>query len=73
MVEKRFVLDTNVLLHDPFALKRFEHHEVVLPIYVVEELDQFKKSVNGLGRNARTVARQLDALRAKGRLNDGVE
>lgn len=72
MVSKRFVLDTNVLLHDPFAINRFGQNEVVLPIYVVEELDQFKKSVNGLGRNARAVARQLDALRKTGRLNEGV-
>lgn len=70
---KRFVLDTNVLLHDPFAINRFGAHEVVLPIYVVEELDQFKKSVNGLGRNARAVARQLDDLRKTGRLNEGVD
>ena len=73
MVQKRFVLDTNVLLHDPFAITRFGAHEVVLPIYVVEELDQFKKSVNGLGRNARAIARQLDTLRKEGRLNEGVE
>ena len=72
MVQKRIVLDTNVLLHDPFAISRFGEHEVVLPIYVVEELDQFKKAVNGLGRNARAVARQLDALRKEGRLNEGV-
>jgi PhoH-like ATPase len=73
MVSKRFVLDTNVLLHDPFAINRFGQNEVVLPIYVVEELDQFKKSVNGLGRNARAVARQLDELRKTGRLNEGVD
>ncbi len=73
MVSKRFVLDTNVLLHDPFAINRFGQNEVVLPIYVIEELDQFKKSVNGLGRNARAVARQLDALRKTGRLNEGVD
>ena len=72
MVQKRIVLDTNVLLHDPFAISRFGQHEVVLPIYVVEELDQFKKAVNGLGRNARAVARQLDQFRKKGRLNEGV-
>ena len=73
MISKRFVLDTNVLLHDPFAINRFGQHEVILPIYVVEELDQFKKSVNGLGRNARAVARQLDAFRKTGRLNEGVD
>lgn len=69
---KTFVLDTNVLLHEPNALFRFEDNEVVLPIYVVEELDQFKKDQSGLGRNAREAARLLDDLRTKGRLSEGV-
>ena len=70
---KIFVLDTNVILHDPNAIFSFGENAVVLPIYVVEELDQFKKAINGLGRNARQIARELDALRkAEGRLSDGV-
>lgn len=73
MPKKAFVLDTNVILHDPNALFRFEDNEVVLPIYVVEELDQFKKDLSELGRNARECARQLDGLRKRGRLSDGVE
>ncbi len=71
-MRKSFVLDTNVLLHDPRAIFTFGENDVILPIYVVEELDQFKKAVNGLGRNARAFARELDALRKGGRLNDGV-
>jgi PhoH-like ATPase len=72
-MKKAFVLDTNVLLHEPKAIFRFGDNEVVLPIYVVEELDQFKKGANELGRNARSFARALDALRSRGRLNDGVK
>ncbi len=69
---KIFVLDTNVLLHEPRAISRFDDNDVVLPIYVVEELDQFKKDLSELGRNAREVSRLLDELRARGRLSEGV-
>lgn len=69
---KTFVLDTNVLLHDPSAWRRFADNDVALPIYVVEELDNFKKDLSGLGRNARAVSRDLDDLREKGSLSDGV-
>jgi PhoH-like ATPase len=67
-----FVLDTNVLLHDPQALFSFEDNEVVIPIYVIEELDSFKKDLSELGRNARQIARHLDALRQEGNLTIGV-
>ena len=70
---KIFVLDTNVLLHEPNAMFRFGDNEVVLPIYVVEELDQFKKDQSNLGRNARECSRLLDGLRVNGRLSDGVD
>jgi PhoH-like ATPase len=71
--KKTYVLDTNVLLHDPRALEKFEDNEVVIPIYVIEEIDQFKKELSELGRNARYVARFLDELRADGgSLQDGV-
>jgi len=63
MVRKLFVLDTNVLLHDPRAIYKFEEHEVVLPIYVLEEVDKFKTQMNELGRNARTISRFIDDLR----------
>lgn len=62
-VSKRFVLDTNVLLHDPRAIFKFDEHDVILPIYVIEEVDRFKKEMNELGRNARTISRLLDELR----------
>ncbi|MFH1131118.1 MAG: PhoH family protein [Pseudomonadota bacterium] len=71
-MEKRFVLDTNVLLHDPSAAKRFGDKEVVIPIYVLEEIDQFKRELSERGRNARMVSRYLDGLRAGGRLSEGV-
>lgn len=67
-----FVLDTNVLLSDPNCLFGFEDNEVVIPITVIEEVDTFKKDMSDIGRNARAVSRQLDALRAHGSLSDGV-
>ena len=69
---KHFVLDTNVLLHDPNALFRFEEHEVVIPLTVIEEIDRFKKNNDETGRNARQAIRSLDELRQKGRLFEGV-
>ena len=72
MARKNFVLDTNVLLHDPRAMFTFADNHVVIPIYVLEEIDSFKKELSDRGRNAREVARQLDALREKGHLSEGV-
>ena len=71
-MKKIFVLDTNVLLHDPRAIYAFEDHDVVIPIVVIEELDTFKKDLSELGRNARHVARMLDELRLEGRITEGV-
>jgi PhoH-like ATPase len=69
---KHFVLDTNILLHDPRAITQFADNEVVIPIFVIEEIDNFKKEASELGRNAREVARLLDRLRSEGaRLSDG--
>jgi len=69
---KHFVLDTNILLHDPRAILQFEENEVVIPIFVLEEIDQFKKESSDRGRNAREVARMLDGFRAGGaRLSEG--
>jgi PhoH-like ATPase len=70
--KKTFVLDTNVLLHDPRAMFSFEDNDVVIPIYVVEEIDAFKKDLSELGRNARQVSRYLDQLRDEGSLSSGV-
>ncbi len=72
MPKKIFVLDTNVLLHDPKALLKFEDNDVYVPIVVIEEIDNFKKDMNEIGRNARYVSRFLDSLRKKGKLCDGV-
>jgi PhoH-like ATPase len=74
-VRKVYVLDTNVLLHDPRAIFKFEENEVVLPIYVIEEIDHFKREMNELGRNARMLARFIDELREKAddTLQKGVE
>jgi len=72
MARKNFVLDTNVLLHDPRAIFAFADNHVIIPIYVIEEIDSFKKELSELGRNAREVARQLDSFRDHGRLAEGV-
>ena len=69
---KTFILDTNVLLHNPMGLFMFEENEVVVPFVVLEELDNFKKHNDDVGRNCREVVRQLDRLRQQGRLSDGV-
>ena len=69
---KNYVLDTNVLLHDPDALLNFQDNHVLLPIEVIEEIDKFKRETTERGQNARAVSRLLDKLRAKGSLSEGV-
>jgi PhoH-like ATPase len=71
-MKKNYVLDTNVLLHDPLAILRFEDNNVFIPIYCIEEVDQFKREGSERGRNARHIARLLDELRQKGSLASGV-
>jgi PhoH-like ATPase len=63
-VTKIFVLDTNVLMHDPSSLYRFEEHDVFLPIMTLEELDNHKKGMSEIARNARQTSRMLDELLA---------
>ncbi|MBS7381084.1 MAG: PhoH family protein [Bradymonadales bacterium] len=70
---KNFVLDTNVVLHDPLAITKFGNSNVIIPIYVVEEVDNFKKQLNELGRAARLFSRTLDEYRQKGNLAQGVQ
>jgi PhoH-like ATPase len=65
-MKKNYVLDTNVLLHDPHAIFRFEDNDVIIPIYCIEEVDQFKREGSERGRNARQIARVLDELREQG-------
>ncbi|MGB8332727.1 MAG: PhoH family protein [Polyangiales bacterium] len=64
-MKKTYVLDTNVVLHDPLAVYKFEDNAVVLPIFVIEEVDQFKKELSELGQNARHLSRILDELRTQ--------
>jgi len=70
---KHFVLDTNVLLHNPNALFSFADNHVIIPFDVLEELDKFKKDSTDVGRSARTAIRHIDTLREKGHLGDGVK
>ena len=69
---KNYILDTNVLLHDPNSLLNFKDNNVLIPIEVIEEIDRFKRESSELGQNARTVSRTLDTLRTQGHLNEGV-
>lgn len=71
-VKKNYVLDTNVLLHDPNSLLSFKENQILIPIEVIEEIDRFKREGSELGQNARSVSRQLDTLRGAGRLSEGV-
>jgi PhoH-like ATPase len=71
-VKKTFVLDTSVLLHEAEAMFAFEDNTVVIPIAVVEEVDNHKRRLDEVGRNARKASHQLDQLRSQGKLNQGV-
>jgi PhoH-like ATPase len=71
-VPKTYVLDTNVLLHNPNAIYAFSENNVVIPLPVIEEIDNCKKSQDEIGRHARIVSRELDALRQIGQLSRGV-
>src|SRR5471032_1348940 len=69
---KNYILDTNVLLHDPNSLLNFADNHVVVPIEVIEEIDRFKRESSELGQNARQVSRMLDGFRGEGSLSEGV-
>lgn len=69
---KTFVLDTNVILHDPQSIFSFEGSRVVLPLTVIEELDTFKRNNDERGRSARYISRKLDELRKGGKLSNWV-
>lgn len=70
---KKFVLDTCVLLHDADSIFKFQEHEILIPIVVLEELDKFKKGNDETARNSRQVARYLDELRKEGSLSEGIK
>ena len=73
MKQKIYVLDTNVLIHNPHSMFSFKDAEVVIPITVIEEVDNFKKGLDEKGRNARQIGRYLDQLRKSGSLREGVK
>ncbi|MGH7953304.1 MAG: PhoH family protein [Limisphaerales bacterium] len=70
---KNYILDTNVLLHDPNSLLSFTDNQVLIPIEVIEEIDRFKRESSELGQNARQVSRMLDGFRGEGHLSEGVK
>ncbi|HEU5396224.1 MAG TPA: PhoH family protein [Verrucomicrobiae bacterium] len=70
---KNYILDTNVLLHDPNSILNFDDNQVLIPIEVIEEMDRFKRESTELGQNARQVSRMLDGFRTSGHLNEGVK
>ena len=72
-MNKIYVLDTNVLVQAPHALMSFEENEVVLPLVVVEELDNLKKDEGEKGANVREAIRLLERFRERGNLLEGVE
>src|SRR3954471_2486266 len=71
-LSKIYVLDTNVLLQDPYSLFSFEDNEVVIPAVVLEEVDSKKRYMDEVGRNARHVSRLIDGLRASGKLHEKI-
>ena len=74
MARKTFVIDTNVLIHDPDSIKKFKDSDVIIPLVVLEELDSMKRSSEEIGKNARHVLRYIDSLKdlKTGNFNDGV-
>jgi PhoH-like ATPase len=71
-LNKIYVLDTNVLLQDPYSILSFEDNEVVIPAVVLEEVDSKKRYMDEIGRNARQVSRLIDGLRTEGKLHENV-
>lgn len=71
-MRKNYILDANVLLHDPQSIFQFTDNTVIIPVAVITEIDRFKKEMTARGYNARTIVRVLDALRNGQSLSDGV-
>jgi len=71
-LKKIFIIDTNVLLHDPYAMFKFHDNDVVIPLVAIEEMDNQKRRQDEVGRNARRVAKFIDELRQKGKVYEGV-
>ena len=72
MSKKIYVLDTSVYLTDANSVYSFGRNDIVVPLKVLEEIDNHKKRQDGVGANARAIIRILDNLRSKGNLNEGV-
>lgn len=72
-MNKKFVLDTNVILSDPLCIYKFENNEIHIPLIVIEEVDKHKKGQEEKARNARAFSREIDVLREQGKLSEGVE
>ncbi|HAH31615.1 MAG TPA: phosphate starvation-inducible protein PhoH [Elusimicrobia bacterium] len=72
-MKKIYILDTNVLIHDPLSFTKFDDNTVVIPISVLQELDTFKTAGDERGKSARVISRRLDEYRVKGKLNVGVK
>lgn len=71
--KKIFILDTNVMLHDSSCIYQFDEHDIIIPITVLEELDQFKKGNETLNYHAREILRSLDSMTENGLFNGGVQ
>lgn len=71
-MSKIYVLDTNVLLQDPYSIFSFQDNEVVIPAVVLEEVDSKKRNMDEIGRNARQVSRLIDSLRQTGKLHEKI-
>lgn len=72
-MKKIFILDTNVLIHDPNCIFNFQDNDVYLPIYVIEEIDKLKTYNDSVGKSARDTSKNIDNLRLKGSLSKGIE
>lgn len=72
-MKKNYVFDTNVLIHDPNAIFRFEDNDIYIPIYVLEELDGLKNDQGEKGKSARESVRYLDEFRTRGNFTDGIK
>ncbi|MCI5137512.1 MAG: ribonuclease, partial [Candidatus Electrothrix sp. AR1] len=71
-VRKSFILDTNVILHDSSCINHFDEHDIIVPITVLEELDNFKKGNQSVNFHAREFVRSLDKLSSNKLFNGGV-
>ena len=69
---RKIVVDTNVILFDALAIRKFRDCDIIIPISVIEEVDRFKRDLGENGRNARQFSRFIDTLRAKGKLSEGI-